>query len=104
MCAFLPKERWDIIYSYNNEKKEHFDKLINEYHAHLIVSSFDPRARLQWVKIKTNDEMNKEFDFFETDVDNRIRQSVVFSLKIKESIELYLNEHIKNHCYIPIQL
>ena len=104
MCAFLPKERWDIIYSYNNEKKEHFDKLINEYHAHLIVSSFDPRARLQWVKIKTNDEMNKEFDFLETDVDNRIRQSVVFSLKIKESIELNLNEHIKSNCYTRIQL
>ena len=107
MCAFLPKELWDIIYSYDNEKKEHFDKLINEYHAHLIVSSFDPRARLQWIKIKTNDEMNKEFDFFETDVDNRIRQSVVFrmiSLKIKESIDLYLNDHIKNNCYTSIHL
>ena len=75
MCAFLPKELSNIIYSYDNGKKEHFKKLINEYHAHLIVRSFDSHARLQWVNIKTNDEMNTEFDFFETGVDNRIRQS-----------------------------
>jgi hypothetical protein len=93
MCAILPKELWDIIYSYDNEKKENFNKVMNEYYAHLIFSSFDPSARLQWIKIKTNNEMNKEFDFFETDVENRIMQTVVFSLKNKESIDFYLNKY-----------
>jgi hypothetical protein len=102
MCAILSKELWDIIYSYDNEKKENFDKLINEYHAHLIFTSFDPSARLQLIQIKTDSEIDKDIDFFETDVENRIMQSVVFSLKNKESIQFYLNKYIKNNCYTHI--
>ena len=99
MYAFLPKELWDIIYSYDNEKKENFNKVINEYHAHLIFSSFDPRARLQLIKAKTDNEIDKDIYFFENDIENRIMQTVIFSLKNKESIDFYLNKYIDENKY-----